>query len=75
MEMSTMETGISDHHAVSLSFLKTTFTKMLSKKLQYRNCKQFEELRKKIVIQNGRTFCENVKQTRSSQKESDSRKS
>ena len=37
-----METGISDHHAISLSFLKTTFTKMLSKKLQYRNCKQFE---------------------------------
>ena len=66
-----METGISDHHAVSLSFLKTTFTKMLSKKLQYRNCKQFEEL----LIQNGKTFCENVKQTRSSQKESDSRKS
>ena len=79
-----METGISDHHAISLSFLKTTFTKMLAKKLQYRNCKQFEtnsflqdveELPKKIVIQNGKIFCEHVKQTHSSQKESDSRKS
>ena len=37
-----METGINDHHTVIFSFLKTTFTKMLSNKLQYRNCKQFE---------------------------------
>ena len=37
-----METGISDHHALIFSILKITFTKMLPKKLQYRNHKQFE---------------------------------
>ena len=37
-----METGISDHHALIFSFLKTTFTKMSPNKLQYRNYKKFE---------------------------------
>ena len=37
-----METGISDHHALIFSFLKTTFTKMPPNKLQYRNYKKFE---------------------------------
>ena len=32
-----MEIGISDHHALIFSFLKTTFTKMPPNKLQYRN--------------------------------------
>ena len=32
-----METGISDHHALIFSFLKTIFTKMPPNKLQYRN--------------------------------------
>ena len=37
-----MKSGISDHHALMFSFLKTTFTKMLPNKFQYRNNKQFE---------------------------------
>ena len=37
-----METGISDHHALIFTFLKTTFTKMPPNKLQYRNYKKFE---------------------------------
>ena len=37
-----METGVSDHHALIFSFLKTTFTKMPPNKLQYRNYKKFE---------------------------------
>ena len=37
-----METGISDHHALIFSFLKTTFTKKPRNKLQYRNYKKFE---------------------------------
>ena len=37
-----METGVSDHHALIFSFLKTTFTKMSPNKLQYRNYKKFE---------------------------------
>ena len=35
-----METDKSDHHALIFSFLKSTFTKMPSNKLQYRNYKQ-----------------------------------
>ena len=38
-----METGISDHHSLIFSFLKTAFTKMPPSKLQYRNYKKFEE--------------------------------
>ena len=59
-----METGVSDHHALIFSFLKTTFTKMPPNKLQYRNYKKFEVLsflqdveqlpEKKIVIPNGK---------------------
>ena len=37
-----METSISDHHVLILSFLKTTSTKMSPNKLQYRNYKKFE---------------------------------
>ena len=37
-----METGVSDHHVLIFSFLKTTFTKMPPNKLQYRNYKKFE---------------------------------
>ena len=37
-----METGISDHHALTFRFLKTTFTKMLPSQLQYRKYKKFE---------------------------------
>ena len=37
-----MESGISDHYALTFSFLKTTFTKMSPNKLQYRNYKKFE---------------------------------
>ena len=37
-----MEAGVSDHHALIFSFLKTTFTKMPPNKLQYRNYKKFE---------------------------------
>ena len=37
-----MESGISDHHALIFSFLKTTFTKMPPNELQYRNYKKFE---------------------------------
>ena len=37
-----METGVSDHHALIFSFLKTTFTKMPPNKLQYRSCKKLE---------------------------------
>ena len=37
-----METGISDHHALIFSFLKTIFTKIPLNKLQYRNYKKFE---------------------------------
>ena len=57
------QTGVSDHHALILSFLKTTFTKMSPNKLQYRNYKKFkvhsflqdvEHLPEKIrVIPNG----------------------
>ena len=36
------ETGISDHHAFTFSFLKTNFTKISPNKLQYRNYKQLE---------------------------------
>ena len=36
-----METGTSDHHALIFSLLKTTFTKTLPNKLQYRNYKKF----------------------------------
>ena len=35
-----METDKSDNHALIFSFLKSTFTKMPSNKLQYRNYKQ-----------------------------------
>ena len=38
-----MVTGISDHHALIFSFLKTTFTKILPKKFQYRNAEQLPE--------------------------------
>ena len=37
-----METGVSDHHALIFSFLKTAFTKMPPNKLQYRDYKKFE---------------------------------
>ena len=37
-----IKTGISDHHVVIFSFLKTTFIKMQSNKLQYRNYKLSE---------------------------------
>ena len=37
-----METGVSDHYALIFSFLKTTYTKMPSSKLQCRNYKKFE---------------------------------
>ena len=37
-----MDTGVSDHHTLIFSFLKTTFTKMPPNKLQYRNYKKFE---------------------------------
>ena len=37
-----METGVSDHHALIFSFLKTAFTKMPPNKLQYRNYKKFD---------------------------------
>ena len=37
-----METGVSDHITLIFSFLKTTFTKMPSSKLQHRNYKKFE---------------------------------
>ena len=37
-----METGVSDHHGLIFSFLKTTFTKMPPYKLQHRNYKEFE---------------------------------
>ena len=37
-----METGVIDHHTITFSFLKTTFTKIPPNKLQYRNYKKFE---------------------------------
>ena len=37
-----MEIDISDHNVLIFLFLKTTFTKMLQNKLQYRNYKQSE---------------------------------
>ena len=37
-----METGVSDHHALIFSFLKTTFNKMPPSKLQCRYYKKFE---------------------------------
>ena len=37
-----METGISNHHALIFSFLKTNFTKMPPNKLQFRNYKKFD---------------------------------
>ena len=37
-----MEIGVSDHHTLIFSFLKTTFAKMPPSKLQYRNNKKFE---------------------------------
>ena len=37
-----MVTGIGDDHALIFSFLKTTFTKILPKKFQYRNYKKYE---------------------------------
>ena len=37
-----METGVSDHHTLIFSFLKTNFTKMPPSKFQYRNYKKFE---------------------------------
>ena len=36
-----METGVSDHHTLIFSFLKTNFTKMPPSKFQYRNYKKF----------------------------------
>ena len=37
-----METGVSDHHVLIFSFLKTMFTKMPPNRLQYRNYKRFK---------------------------------
>ena len=80
-----MEAGISDHHALIFSFLKTTFTNMAPNKLQCRNYKKFkvhsilqdiEQLPEKISYSEWeKRFCENVRQRRSSQNESDLRKS
>ena len=39
---SSFETGISDHHYLIYSMLKTTFEKEESKKVTYRNYKQFQ---------------------------------
>ena len=39
---SSFETGISDHHHLTYSMLKTTFEKEESKKVAYRNYKQFQ---------------------------------
>ena len=39
---SSFETGISDHHHLIYSMLKTTFEKEESKKVSYRNDKQFQ---------------------------------
>ena len=39
---SSFETGISDHHHLIYSMLKTTFEKEESKKITYRNYKQFQ---------------------------------
>ena len=58
-----MVTGISDHHALIFSFLKTTFTKILPKKFQYRNYEKYEvhsfykmlnNCPKKLVTPNGK---------------------
>ena len=38
---STLETGLSDHHHLIYSMLKTTFKKEDSKRLIYRDCKNF----------------------------------
>ena len=39
---SSFETGISDNHHLIYSMLKTTFEKEETKKVTYRNCKQFQ---------------------------------
>ena len=39
---SSFETGISDHHHLIYSMLKTTFEKEESRKVTYRNYKQFQ---------------------------------
>ena len=39
---SSVKTGISDHHYLIYSMLKTTFEKEVSKKVTYRNYKQFQ---------------------------------
>ena len=79
-----MEPGVSGHHALIFSFLKATFTKCHQisynietiKNLKYTHFyKMLNNYQKKLSIPNGKNFCENAKQTRSSQNESDLRKS
>ena len=39
-----MKTGVSDHHALIVLFLKTTFTKMPPNKLKHINYKLLEQI-------------------------------
>ena len=39
-----IEPGVSDHHLLIFSFLKTSFTKMAPNKLRYRKHKSFEKI-------------------------------
>ena len=40
-----IEIGVSDHHLLIFSFLKTSFTKMPPNKLRYRKYKSFDKIR------------------------------
>ena len=57
---SSFETGISDHHHLIYSILKTTFEKEESKKVTYRNYKQFqwETFEKDLTISLRNCNCE-----------------
>ena len=47
---STFETGLSDHHHLIYSILKTTFKKEDSKRLVYRECKNFNNEYFKMIL-------------------------
>ena len=53
MKTNSFETGLSDHHHMIYTILKTKFEKFEPKKLIYRNLKQFDIDEFKFDIYNG----------------------
>ena len=54
---STFETGLSDHHHLIYSMLKTTFKKEDSKRFIYRDCKNFNNEYFQNDLKNGLSKC------------------